>query len=110
MPSTIAGFYEPDLAPLEHTAVRMDPAVLDRYVGQYELAPGVVVDISREGDRIWAQATGQSRVELFAASETKFFLKEAEVDLTFYQDESGKVTHLALHDEVRGDRNARKIR
>jgi hypothetical protein len=35
-------------------------------------------------------------VELFAASETEFFLKAAEADVTFVRATQGKVTHLML--------------
>jgi len=95
----VASLYEPELAPPGHTAIRIDPKVVDPYVGEYELAPGFVVTVSREGERMWLQATGQGRAELFAESETEFFLKVVNTQITFVRDESGKVTHLVLHEE-----------
>jgi CubicO group peptidase (beta-lactamase class C family) len=45
----IAGHYEPELAPLERTAIQIDPKIFDSYAGQYELQPGFVLTLSREG-------------------------------------------------------------
>ena len=92
----VAGLHDPDLAIAERTAVAIDPKLLDAYAGEYDLAPGLVLTLSREGDRLWMQATGQRRAELFAESETAFFLKDADVQLTVVRDASGKVTHLIV--------------
>jgi CubicO group peptidase (beta-lactamase class C family) len=92
----VAGLYHPELAAVEHTAIQLDPKALDPYIGEYEITPGLVLTLSREGDQLWMQATGQRRAELFAESETSFFLKEADIQLTFVKDASGKVTHLIL--------------
>ena len=45
---------------------------------------------------------------MFAESETKFFLKLMDAQITFVKDASGKVTHLVLH-QAR-DREAKKIK
>jgi hypothetical protein len=37
------------------------------------------------------EATGQNKVEIFAESETKFFLKVVDAQLEFVKDETGKV-------------------
>ncbi|NKB69275.1 MAG: serine hydrolase [Candidatus Latescibacteria bacterium] len=77
--------------------VEVDPALLDEYVGEYELAPDFVLTVTREGERFYGQATGQDKFALFAASETHFFLSLIEARVTFVKDESGAVTHLVLH-------------
>ncbi len=92
----VAALYHPELAAVEHTAIPVDPKTFDPYLGEYEIRPGFVLTLSREGDKLWMQATGQKRAELFAESETSFFLKEADVQLMFVKDASGKVTHLIL--------------
>jgi CubicO group peptidase (beta-lactamase class C family) len=92
----IAGLYVPELAIVERVAVKIDPKVFDAYVGEYELAPGFILRVFREGDQLWAQATGQQRAELFAESETAFFLKVVDAQLTFVKDAGGAVTHLVL--------------
>ena len=40
-------------------AVKVDPKIYDAYIGQYELAPGFILTITKEDDRLFAQATGQ---------------------------------------------------
>lgn len=75
----------------------LDPKIYDQYVGQYEIAPGFVLTISREGNKLMAQATGQSSAELFPESETKFFLRVVDARITFEKNASGQVTGLTLH-------------
>lgn len=58
-------------------AVRVDPKILDSYVGQYQFATldNRTFTVTREGDRLFFQSTNGPRMELFAESESKFFLK-----------------------------------
>ena len=88
-------------------AVKVDPKLFDAYVGRYELAPNLILTISRDGDRLLAQATGQPQLELFAESETKFFLKTIDAKVTFVKEATGKVTHLILHQS--GDHQAKRL-
>jgi Beta-lactamase class C and other penicillin binding proteins len=104
----IAGLYNPELAPQEHKAIQVDAKAFDAYVGQYELAPEFIITISRDGDKFYLQATGQPRVEMFSESDTKFFLKVVDAQLTFVKDATGKVTQLILHQN--GDHEAKKIK
>ncbi len=83
--------------PREHKEIKLDPKILDAYVGEYELQPNFVITITREGDSLLAQATGQPRFRLFAETETDFFLKMVDAQLTFVKDASGRVTSLVLH-------------
>lgn len=83
--------------PQERQAVQLDPAVYDAYAGQYEVAPGLVLTVTREGDHLFAQPTGQSKVEIFPESETKFFLKVVNAQLEFVRGEDGKATAVRLH-------------
>jgi CubicO group peptidase (beta-lactamase class C family) len=89
-------------------AVKIDPKILDAYVGQYELNPNFIITMTREGDSLMTQATGQPKFELFPESETKFFLKVVEAQVTFVKDDKGAVTHLILHQG--GDQKAKKIK
>jgi CubicO group peptidase (beta-lactamase class C family) len=94
--------------PRERVAIKIDPKILDAYVGQYELAPSFILTMTREGDSLMTQATGQPKFELFPESETKFFLKVVDTQVTFVKDDKGAVTHLILHQG--GDRTAKKIK
>jgi uncharacterized protein YneR len=83
--------------PAERQAVKIDPAVYDRYVGRYQLAPGFDLAVRREGERLMTRATGQAEVEIFPESETRFFLKVVDAQIDFLQDTDGRVTGLVLH-------------
>jgi hypothetical protein len=93
----------------ERTAAPVVPATFDQFVGEYELRPGFVLTVTRDGDRLMTQATGQAKVEVFPESELKFFLKVADGQITFVKDASGAVTGLILHQAGR-DRPAKKIK
>lgn len=84
-------------APKEHKAIKLEAKVLDAYVGEYQVVPGFGLTVSREGDQLFAQATGQGKFELFAETETDFFLKVVDAQITFVKDDKGQVTHLVLH-------------
>ncbi|MHB8054272.1 MAG: serine hydrolase [Candidatus Aminicenantales bacterium] len=82
--------------PAERKEVAVDPALYDRLVGEYELTPGFTVVVTKEGNRLMGQATGQEKLELFPESETAFFLKEVDAQIVFTLDASGKATALTL--------------
>jgi CubicO group peptidase (beta-lactamase class C family) len=84
-------------APAGPSVARVDPAIYDGYVGHYELAPGFVLTVTREGDRLMTQATGQDTVEIFPSSETEYFLKVVDARITFVRGADGKATGLVLH-------------
>ncbi len=68
----------------EADVLELSAEILDRYVGRYELQPGFVLEISREGDRMFTQATGQPKAEIFAQSETRFYLKVVQAQIEFH--------------------------
>ncbi len=69
----------------------------------------VAKKIIHEGDRMFAQATGQERLELFAETETDFFLQAVDAQLTFIKDDKGQVTHAVLH-QSKVDQKAVRIK
>jgi CubicO group peptidase (beta-lactamase class C family) len=95
--------------PVERVVVKVDPKIYDAYAGEYELEPTFVFTITREGDRLMMQATGQGKTELFPTSETNFFPKVVRADITFVKDAAGRVTSLILNQNGR-KMNAKKIK
>lgn len=94
--------------PHAQTEVKVDAKVLDAYVGEYEIRPGIVLTVTKAGEQLMAQLTGQPKFDLFAESETKFFLKVVDAQITFVKDDGGKISHLILHQG--GNTQARKIK
>jgi len=81
----------------EHAEIEVSAEVLERYVGDYPLAPNFVITVTREDVALFAQATGQPNIPIFPESETEFFYKVVDAQITFIVDDSGAVTQLILH-------------
>ena len=79
------------------TAVALDAATLAEYVGDYPLVPGFTLAVTRDGTRLFVQATGQPRFEIHSEKRDAFFLTAVDAQLTFTRDASGAVTGLVLH-------------
>lgn len=77
--------------------VNVEPAVFDGYIGAYELTPNLTITITKEDGKLMAQGTGQPKLQLFAESQIKFFVKEAPIQIEFVVDASGKATSLIVY-------------
>ncbi|MCC6070279.1 serine hydrolase [Massilia sp. GCM10020059] len=77
--------------PLERTAVAIAPATFDTYLGRYELEPGFVLEVKRDGDKMLAQGTGQPAIEILPLSDTVFFSKMVDAELHFEKNADGVV-------------------
>jgi CubicO group peptidase (beta-lactamase class C family) len=87
----------PQAAPKTRTEVAVDPQVLEKYVGRFQLAPSAIITMTRDGNRLFTQLTGQPKFELFAESDKDFFLKVVDAQLTFETDGRGSATAVVLH-------------
>ena len=70
--------------------------ILENYVGNYELKPGFILTISKEGNQMKAQATGQQIINIFPKSNNVFYLKAITAQITFNKDNNEKITSLTL--------------
>lgn len=107
-PPTLAARTDKPL-PAPRTEVKLGADALERYVGVYEIAPTSSITITRRGEHLFGQPTGQSELELFAETEKSFFLKAVDAQVEFQTDAEGKVTGLVLHQGGR-DTPAKKIK
>ena len=85
-----------EAAPPPLKEVAIDPAALGPLVGVYALAPGFDIAVTREGDHLFAQATGQERLELLPESPVRFFFKLVDAQIDFVL-EGGRAVSLVLH-------------
>lgn len=76
---------------------KVDPAVYGSLVGKYDYGHGAVQTVTREGNHLFVQMTGQQKGEIFPTSETNYFLKAVVAQITFVKDTSGKVTKVIHH-------------
>jgi CubicO group peptidase (beta-lactamase class C family) len=89
-------------------AVSLDPPLLNDYVGFYQLGPGLVLTVSQEGARLFARATGQPKLELFAKNDHTFFYKVTDAEITFEADGVEPASRLHFHRDNM-DRVGRRI-
>jgi hypothetical protein len=79
---------------------KVDAKIYDAYVGNYDYGKvNAIMTVTREGDQLFAQLTGQPKFEIFPKSETEFYWKVINARVTFVKGTSGKVTK-AIHDQA----------
>jgi len=95
--------------PQDRSEIHIDPQLLDHYTGRYQVTPDLTLDITRDGDRLFAQAFVQlphkqpgdlvaaPRFELFAEGTQKFFAKVTDKQITFETGADGGATSVVLH-------------
>ncbi len=88
-------------------SIELPAKMLDKYVGEYQLAPEFILSVFREGGQMYARATGQDKIDIFPFEAHKFFAKVIDAKLVFNLDETGKVTSLTLLQN--GEHQAEKI-
>jgi len=92
----------------EDTTVASD--VYDDYVGRYNYGTyGGILTVTREEDKLFAEMTGQPKIEIFPRSETEFFWKVVDAQITFVRNEEGEVVH-AIHHQGGMEIKAQKLK
>ncbi len=95
-------------APKLHKEVPVDPKIFDGYVGTYSLAANFIFTITREGNHLFAQLTGQPKAEIFPEGERDYFYKAVDAQIAFVTDSNGRATELILHQNSR-DQHAKRF-
>jgi CubicO group peptidase (beta-lactamase class C family) len=72
--------------------VKLTEAELDAILGQYQYGPAAVLTVTRDGDSVFAQLTGQPKFGIHPKSATEFEWREVEASVMFKKDAGGKVT------------------
>jgi serine-type D-Ala-D-Ala carboxypeptidase/endopeptidase len=83
--------------PKARSEIAVAAEVLETYVGEYQLAPNFKITITREGDKLFAQATEQPKFQLFGETQSEFFLKAVDAQISFVKDDKGRIGQLILH-------------
>jgi len=95
--------------PVERTEIEVATEILETYAGAYELSPEMTLVVTLEDGGLFVEPTGQGKFPIFAETETEFFLRVEDAQLTFTKDSSGEVDGLVIHQGGRGQ-PARKVR
>lgn len=83
------------------TEIKLNPVYFKDYIGVYTLAPGFEITISQEGDALYAQATGQKKLRLYAERKDFFFFKVVDAQISFMRNDAQVVDKLALRQNGR---------
>lgn len=75
----------------------IDTSVLDDYAGHYKFDFDAVLTITTTGTGLRAQLTEQPALDIFPESETQFFYKAVQAQITFVRERTGAVNRLVLH-------------
>ena len=93
--------------PSERKEITLDPKVLSRYVGGYQLGPGMLITL--EGNQLISKLGNQGPVPIFPESETMFFAKVVDAQIEFPKvDAEGKASQMTLHQNGR-DMTAKRL-
>jgi hypothetical protein len=95
-----------DVSDLEKE-VKVSNAVLETYIGKYELQPGFILTVTRDGNQLKTQATGQPVFDIFPKSENEFYLKVVDAQLAFNKNDAGDIASVTLFQggrEIKGRR------
>jgi len=94
--------------PVDKETVVVASEILESYSGIYEIAPGNTLEVSHSIGKLFIAPPGQPPVEIFPETETKFFVKAFNADMSFARDDNDNVSELILH-MGKEDVHAKKI-
>ena len=90
--------------------VKLPPAVLTRYAGEYNAGPLGIARVTREGDTLAVIFSGGgARHAIVAASEDDLIIPDLGVPVRFLKDPGGGITHLRIT-IVEGDIDAPRVK
>jgi len=89
VPLKLGDLFLQDVLP-PRPALRVDPDVdpgsYDAFVGRYRLPGGLLQTVSRKGDQLTSQISGQDAFPIFPSAPDRFFFKVVDAQLEFLRD------------------------
>jgi CubicO group peptidase (beta-lactamase class C family) len=77
--------------------VAVNPMVFAALVGRFQIGPDSVLDITVANDRLLARLSGQEALQIFPMSDTQYFYKAVNAQLTFELGANGRAVRVILH-------------
>lgn len=93
--TTKEGFHIPfeEQPPMpEVEAIAMKSKELDKYIGEYKIGENFSMKIFRDGNKLYSQGLGQSKIEIFPYEMNKFFTKVMNAKLHFNVNSAGDIS------------------
>ena len=95
--------------PPERKPITLAPKVIDAYLGKYEFAPGAYATVTKEGDALSWKPGARPKSTLVPLTDSRFYSKENDAEMTFSKDEKGQVTGVVLRLGVCQESKAKKV-
>jgi serine-type D-Ala-D-Ala carboxypeptidase/endopeptidase len=93
--------------------ITLSPEVFAAYAGTFAGSPAVGITVRFavrvRGSQLFVQATGEDELEAFPETETEFFGRDVDFQITFVKDADGKVNSLVVHPEEGCDLRASRV-
>jgi len=106
----LVAHHETPIPNARRVAVKVDPAIFDAYVGEYQITPSFIVKVKRDGDKLMDQWPGVSGYdEDVPVTETTFVAKGEPGEVIYVKDKNGRVSYFILRTNS-GDLIAKKIK
>lgn len=86
-----------DKQALGETRLLLGQGEAEAYRGQYELAPGQIMEVTAVDRQLVVQLTGQPALAVLPVAPDRFAYDVVEAEIAFQRDEAGSVTGLVLH-------------
>lgn len=93
----------------DSNGIKVDEKILATYAGEYEIPSIMTFSVSKEQDKLFLLGEGQEKIEMFAETENKFFIKVNDAQFEFLKDDSNIVTKAILNQGGR-QAEAKKIK
>ena len=72
---------------------------LDRFVGEYVASSSMSLTITRQGDQLFAQTSGQDPLPIYPMSDNRFYYRAITGEVSFWPGSDGKIVRMVLHQQ-----------
>lgn len=94
--------YDPSIKrepPPEPVAIDISPDILTKYIGEYTYLSNRKLFIKMEDNQLYSSDENETWIEIYAESESKFFMKGEDARYTFIENDDREVTGFTLYIE-----------
>jgi hypothetical protein len=102
--SVAAAYHWPDFQVVTQRIIPVDPAVLQVYTGQYQMAPGAFVTVTTDNGKLFAEVRDRGKTELLPDASDHFFMLNGP-QVLFVRSPQGSITELVFD----GNFHAKKV-
>lgn len=84
------------IPPAEFKEIELPESALTVYEGDYQLMPDMVLTVTKDGNKLWGQATGQGKIQFYPSAVDQFFTKDIAAHMEFVK-EGDHISKLIWH-------------